>query len=155
MSTYIKQFIESLNLEDKSSDTIKSYKSDLEIFNAWLSSSTGDSAPGTGHQLSPTDITYPDIKAYRDYMVKTKKYKPASVNRKLATISKFCKWCVTQKILNVNPADQIKGVSKTQLSPKSLTINELRKFLRTVYKYGNKRDIAIAELLINTGILRF
>lgn len=145
MDNYITNFLESLKLEDKSIHTIRNYKNDLKLFIAWLNRSTDTI-------LQPSDITFPDIKKYRDYLTKTKKQKPNSVNRKLASISKFCKWCVKQKLLSTNPTEQVKGLRKPNLSPKSLDNSKLHKFLRMVYKFNNKRDIAICELLANTGI---
>lgn len=151
MDNYINQFLESLKLEDKSIHTIRNYKNDLKLFIAWLSRSTS-SMRNTQSIIQPSDITFPDIKAYRNYLVKKLKQKPNSINRKLASISKFCKWCVKQKFLATNPAEQVKGLRKPNLSPKSLDNSKLHKFLRMVYKFNNKRDIAICELLTNTGI---
>jgi site-specific recombinase XerD len=141
---YINDFITKLSTEDKSPDTIKSYRYDLQIFEAWLQH--------RGDILTPNTINFKTILIYRDHLVKKLKSKPATVNRKLVTISKFCKWAVSQGHLQADPSTEVKSVRKTQLSPKSLVEKDLRAFLNVVYGSKNTRDIAIAELLANTGI---
>jgi site-specific recombinase XerD len=141
---YISQFIDKLSQEDKSQYTLKSYRYDLQIFEAWLQR--------RAQILTPESISFDTIREYRSYLIKKLKSKPATVNRKLVTISKFCKWAVSQGHLQADPSTEVKSVRKTQLSPKSLVEKDLRAFLSVVYGSKNTRDIAIAELLANTGI---
>ena len=51
-----------------------------------------------------------------------------------------------------DPTDEIKGVSQVKAAPKALNRLELRRLLREVHKAGDKRDIALVEVLANTGL---
>lgn len=142
---FIDGFLKALELENKSVYTVESYKYDLNIFELWLKTEKR-------RQLHPNNLTCKTILDYRNHMVNDERSKPNTVNRKLATLSRFSKWCLQEKYIKSDPTINIKGARKSALSPKSLIETDLNKFLNSVNGFGSKRDIAIAILLVNTGL---
>lgn len=143
---YLEQFEETLKANGKSPYTIKSYLSDLRMFEQWLNGTYGE------EQLTPSSITKLDVAQYKSYMLNTLQRKPAGINRALSSISAFCDWLKSQGLLNENPVDEIPQAKQIKTPPKSLTELELNRLMRTVYKEGNKRDIAIFELMVGAGL---
>ena len=55
-------------------------------------------------------------------------------------------------LIPTNPIENIKGVSRESIGPKSLERREQLALIRAVQKTGKKRDLAIINLLLHTGI---
>jgi len=93
------------------------------------------------------------VQEYKNYLYKVKRNKPVSVNRKLSALEKFCEFLVSTGHLKDNPAAKVKKIKVQKIAQfMSLTNSDLYKFKRMVYLDGNKRNIAIFELMINTGL---
>jgi site-specific recombinase XerD len=146
MSGRFEAFSQALVAEGKSDLTVKHYLSDLRQFASWFEGSTG----GT---FAPVALTGLDMVSYRSYLMTIKNYQPATINRNLASLSKFCRWARGQGLIEENPVAEVKGVKETQpTAPKALARREWLRFLRTVHSGHNKRDIALVELMGNTGL---
>ena len=82
---YIKHFIKYIKQEQLSSQTIKSYKSDINQFANWLH-----------NHLSSTQtkglITKSNIKKYLKYLQKTKDLKQTTIERKAKVLDRFLTW---------------------------------------------------------------
>ena len=79
--------------------------------------------------------------------------KPATINRRLAALARYCRFAKAQCLISEDPARDVQGVRQQKAArPKALDGIELRRLLREVHKSGNKRDIAILEMLANTGL---
>lgn len=143
---YIEQFGESLKSDSKSPYTVKFYLSDLKQFEQWLKGTYGED------ELNPSSITKLDIAQYKSYMLNTLQRKPAGINRTLSSISAFCAWLKSQGLMNENPVSEIPQAKQVKSPPKSLPNLDYNKLMRTVYKEGNKRDIAILELMVGAGL---
>jgi len=129
----------------KSPHTIKNYISDLMQFQKWFEESTGE-------QFSPGKITEIDVRSYRSYLINIRQLKPSSIKRKLEAIRKFLDWTVKQDIISKNPAKEVEAPASVTLPPRSLSEKDFFRLRRSFYKGGNERDIAIFEVLANTGI---
>jgi integrase/recombinase XerC len=79
----------------------------------------------------------------------TRKYKPATVNRKLTSISAFCEWARGAELVSANPTDGISQIDEIRSAPKWLDENDPYAFLRAVQEKGKTRDIT---LMLNTGL---
>lgn len=136
---------ETLLKKDKSPYTVMNYLSDLEQFKRWF-------VEATGEEFSPEKVTEVDVKEYRSYLMSVRKLKPASIKRKLESIRKYLDWAMQCEIIAKNPAKEVNAPASVPLLPKSLQDRELYRLRRAFYKSGNKRDIAIYEVLANTGL---
>jgi site-specific recombinase XerD len=70
--------------EDLSPVTVRGYLSDLEMFMAWLKQSRGA-------KLRLNQITTIDLINYRQHLIAVKGLRPATVNRRLEALRRFCK----------------------------------------------------------------
>jgi site-specific recombinase XerD len=143
--TLFKAFAQALEREGKSPLTIRSYRSDLAHFVAWFAHTNGE-------PFAPGGITLLDVRGYKSYLMTIAQFKPATVNRRLAALARFCGWARGQGLLAGDPTAEVKGVRRALVAPKALHAVELRRLLREVHKGGEKRDVAIVEVLANTGI---
>jgi site-specific recombinase XerD len=142
---FLDRFGDHLVATGKSSHTVKAYTRDVRLFSEWF-----DQTNGKG--LTPSGITPIDVREYRSYLLTVKNYKPATVNRKLSSISAFCKWARGVGLISANPADEISQVDEVRPAPKWLDKNEQYALLRAVQEKGRKRDIALITLMLNTGL---
>ena len=129
----------------KSPHTIKAYGRDLRLFGEWF-------AQTNGRTLSPESITPIDVRQYRAYLLTVKNHKPATVNRKLASLSAFCEWAREAELIPANPTQGISLVEEVRPAPKWLDKKQQYALLRAVQEKGKKRDIALITLMINTGL---
>lgn len=146
MSTQpLARFGQYLRASDKSEHTIEAYLRDLRLFSEWFQNSNGD-------EMTPEAITPIDVREYKGYLLQVKASKPATVNRKLASISALCDWARKEGLIEANPAQGISIVQEVELAPKWLTKKEQYALLRAVQKEGNPRDQALIMLLLHTGL---
>lgn len=129
----------------KSPHTIEAYTRDVRLFGQWFR--TTNAKP-----LTPEGITPIDVRQYRSYLLTVKNYKPATVNRKLASLSAFCEWARGAGLIPANPAQGISLVEQVRPAPKWLDKNEQYALLRAVQERGRKRDVALVTLMLNTGL---
>jgi len=136
-------FAEALHTRDRSAATVKHYLSDLRQFVAWFEARTGEPFTLEG-------ITEYDVRDWRDYLAAA--MKPASVNRKLAALSALYRWAGETGQREGDPTRYVNGVAQQPTAPKALADQELTRILRKAHQGGNKRDIALLELLAATGL---
>ena len=129
----------------KNSHTIEAYTRDVCPFSQWFLTTNGK-------PLSPERITPIDIRDYRTYLLAVESYKPATVNRKLASLSAFCDWAREAELIPANPTEGISQVEGVTPAPKWLDKNEQNALLRAVQEKGRRRDIAVIALMLDTGL---
>ena len=146
MTDFLSDFAESLKAEDKAENTIKSYIRDLKHFARWFSQTNGE-------ELSPEAITPIDVRDYKRYLMTVAKAKPATVNRRLAALRRLCRWAKAERLIEEDPSEGIRGVERERrLAPQSLDRKEVHALVRAVQRYGNRRDVAIIQVLRHTGL---
>ncbi|MHB1356269.1 MAG: tyrosine-type recombinase/integrase [Anaerolineae bacterium] len=138
-------FAQALEREGRRPLTVASYLSDLKGFAIWFTQTNGEA-------FAPQGITALDVRSFKSYLITVAGFKPATVNRRLASLSRYCGWARAQGLLPANPTDEVKGVRQVKPAPKALGTVELRRLLREVHKRAIPRDIALVELLANTGL---
>lgn len=131
--------------EGRSHHTIIAYLRDLALFDRWFTVSNGKS-------LTPEIITPIDVRQYRSYLLTVQKRKPATVNRRLASLSAFCTWARNTGRIAANPAEGIAPVNEIRPAPKWLEKNQQYALLRAVQEKGRTRDIALVTLMLHTGL---
>lgn len=142
MTHLIKEFIESLNLEGKSSHTIRAYRIDLKdlFLNLKVRGIAG--------------ITPSEIRSYFRNLQDMGKA-ASSINRKIASTKSFFSFLLNNKYLKENPMIHIKSIKlQKNRAPGYLTVNEMDRLLdqpRLDRKHG-LRDITIIMLIYNTGV---
>lgn len=145
MTGYLTHFTETLRAEGRSENTIGSYLSDLKHFAEWFAQSNGE-------VFKPEAIAPIDVGQYKSYLQTVKGFKPSTVNRRLVAIKRLCRWARTQGLIEENPAAEIGGVPRQRTPPKALTRREAARLVRMAQRHGNRRDVAILQLLRHTGI---
>jgi integrase/recombinase XerD len=141
---WIDDFRRALELDDKSNNTKDSYCSDIQEFLKWFVDTYLKEFDG--------QILEQDAREFKSYLLNIRKLKPASINRKLGALRSF-----NSHLISIGTGRDI-SISSSAIPDSSdrdiqaMEKNELNRFRRAVYAADNKRDIAIVEVLNNTGI---
>ena len=132
---------------DAASDTLKTYRRQLQQFLHWCDSK----------QINPVDVTKDDIKRYRHWMIKTKKYKSATISLKLSVVRRFYQAAVEKGLLGINPAAGVKPPREKRDPAEKITYlesAEVTQLLHTIPEDGTikcARDRAILAIMALEG----
>src|SRR5947209_17106564 len=137
--------------EDLSAVTIRNYLSDLRHFAAWCESTWKRGQEGE-RPFTPSAVTTPTITDYRAYLQHTLRLKPASVNRSLISLKRYCSWATDTGQLKRNPAKVVKLVEQEAPPPRHLSDQEEQALVAAVTETGSPRDRTIIILMLHTGL---
>ncbi|MGI9951386.1 tyrosine-type recombinase/integrase [Moorellaceae bacterium AZ2] len=137
-------FVTALRSEGSADHTILNYASDLEDFSSWYLGTTGE-------ELKPELVTSLDLAEYRQYLMRVREFKPATINRKMAAIRKWLDVARRQGLIDRVP-EFPKGVARQKLAPRALERKEQNALIRAVERSGNARDEAIVKVLLFCGL---
>jgi len=140
LKNLLPRFIQHLKDEGRSPSTILAYRADLEQLLGFLQDK---------NKVAPDVVTQADIETFRDTLL-TQKYTPKSVSRKLNAVKTFFRWLIAEKLLALNPAENVAHPRITPAMPKFLSPLEYRA-LRDVVR-DDLRIAAIVELILQTGL---
>ena len=166
-SQLVTKFFHSLEYEKNFSEhTLKSYRSDLKHFIAFLcqpqATDSDNEGPGgnSAGQADPVRITRAlkavDVMTLRRYLAQLRDndYSRATIARKLATLRSFYKYLVRTGELTDSPVRLIRTPKQERRLPKFLDPDEVERLLEA--PKGNDlltlRDRAILETLYSTGM---
>src|SRR5882757_8946574 len=93
---WTEEFRRALAREDLALTTVRAYHGDLEAFFHWYGP----------HRVEA--LTSVDLITYRQYLTEERSLKPASVNRKLEALRRFCRWAHQHGKLRSNVAAEVK-----------------------------------------------
>lgn len=142
----LKRFAKFLEESERSPLTITNYQSDLAGFARWFKETNGDA-------LHPKKVTSTDLREYKQYLIVQKELKPSSVNRKLAALKSFLNWAAGTGLMKNGRIPRMpRGLREERRGPRWLNKREQSRLLRSVERLGPSRDIAIINLLLNTGL---
>jgi len=131
--------------------TVRNYRSDLRQFAAWCEETWGE-----GHDalvsFTPTQMTTPLLTRYRAYLQHTRHLRPATVNRALVSIKRYCAWALAAGLLPRNPAAVVKLVGREAPAPRQLSDTEEEALIAAVTAGGSLRDQTIITLMLHTGL---
>jgi len=136
-------FIDHLWLEDGlSKNTLASYRTDLTQFSAWL----------TTQKVGLLTANQADIQQY--LAVKFPNSKPRSIGRLIASIRRFYRYCLREKLIDIDPTLQIESPKLPRSLPKSMNEQEVEDLLSApdVNEPMGLRDKAMLELLYASGL---
>lgn len=131
-------------LNELNRGTARAYREDLLDFSRWFAETNGES-------LEPHLVTSIDLKEYQSHMILNRGLKPATVNRRMAAIRAWMRWCQEQGLIENLPRWP-KRAAQVQHAPKALSKREQERFLRAVEKEGNRRDVALIGLMLFAGL---
>jgi site-specific recombinase XerD len=131
---------------NKKENTIKTYTNNVNKFLNWINEKYGESIPSA--------ITSLDLREYQSYLLNVKKYSAAGILQRMNSIVSYCNYLYSENHLCVDVTKDFKfiNVQSFRSAPEIICTNEMNKYRREVHKAAKKRDIAIIELLLNTGI---
>src|SRR3954447_9556352 len=141
----IERFTDELRRQEKSPNTIQSYRYDLVLFARWLEATNGE--PFAAAAITPTDL-----REYRAFLLNEERRSPATINRRLASLRTFFQWARAEGLCKEIPTDAVKGIQSSPRAPKSLPKKDVDRLIREVEQSGNKRDLAVLQVLRHTGI---
>jgi site-specific recombinase XerD len=95
--TLLEAFADFLNFDvsagDAAYDTLNTYRRQVQQFVNWCDR----------NNLHPAAASKEDIKHYRHWMVKTKRFKPATIALKLSVVRRFYQAAVERGLISLNP----------------------------------------------------
>jgi site-specific recombinase XerD len=148
--TWLEQFKKSLVKQDLATSTVNGYLYDLSLFKTWIEDFYQQEIP-------LIQVSTNDIRAYREYLVKIKRHKVASVNRRIQSIKRFYNWVAkTEKTMKEQPARDVRFMRRGKRSqPTILTKKEVHDLLRVSGQSPQglaKRNYALVQLLLQSGL---
>ena len=141
---WVAAFLKSLIREDIAPVTVRGYRSDLGRFAVWYD----------GHPLEK--LTASDLAHFRQHLSRERFMKPASVNRKLEALRRFCRWAHSSGKLRTDVSAGLKLARPSRgMRPKGLLANEVQALLRAAGQSRRAlagRNYAIVQLLLQAGL---
>jgi site-specific recombinase XerD len=127
--------------------TVVNYLADMRGVARWCVES--------GQGCSLLNLTTDDVRAYCQHLRVGRGLSPATVNRHLQAIRKFCDFARQANLMENNPAADVRPIQAPLTSRRALNADEIARLLEAV-QAGRpslvKRDYAIIQLLLQTGI---
>ena len=141
----ITDFVTELGRQEVAEKTIRAYHADLAHVARWFEGATGE--PFRAAAVTPTDV-----RDYKAHLVAVERRQPATVNRRLAALRRFCLWAKAAGRCSDVVTDGVKGVASAPRSPKSLEKRDVDRLVRMAERSGKKRDLALLQTLRHTGL---
>ena len=127
--------------------TVVNYLADMRGVARWCVES--------GQGCSLLNLTTNDVRAYCQHLRVARGLSPATVNRHLQAIRKFCDFARQANLMESNPAADVRPIQAPPTLRRALNTDEIALLLEAV-QAGRpslvKRDYAIIQLLLQTGI---
>jgi integrase/recombinase XerD len=138
-ASLIEPFCDWLKQQQKTENTVKTYKGILQTFSKWAATKN----------LLMEKLTKEDVKAYlREVELQGKS--AATIGKTLAALSVFVRFMGRPDLVEDIPSPAASAFMDT--APDGLKREEREQLLQAVKQEGNFRDIAIVYVLLHTGI---
>lgn len=130
-------------LEDKSDETVGTYRRSLNAFEKWF--------------VQETNVRFleDDIRAYKRYLMEERELSEVSVSTYLTAVRRFCQYLTDVGLLTKNPAKGVKGNRRPESHSRSvLTESDIEKLEEMVGDATqiDKRDRALISLMLYAGL---
>ncbi len=143
---------------DRSDNTISGYCDDLADFGRWFEAANAE-------PLIPANITPSDVRAYKQHLL-GRKLKPATINRRLASLSAYARWAIETRQIETDPTAKIQLVEQVKAGPKWLDRKQRFALQRVIEQQlqladtqpacrrslWRARDALLMTVLLNTGL---
>jgi len=142
MNHYINAFIESINIDNMSENTIMAYQKDIEQLFSELQNKTIEKV------VKEDIINY--INTLQQYS-----YKETTIARKISSIKQFFNFLYSEDYIKTNPAINVEFSYKKIEIPKFIDIELMNKIFTFLYQEESYKAIRLAtivEMLYSTGI---
>jgi len=141
---------------ERSGKTIAVYVADMRDFASWFSKTNGA-------WPVPKSLTPADVREYRGYLQTVKRFKVASINRKLASLAAYTKWCRDTGQTEYSATNGVRRVKSQPLAPRALSKTAQYALIRAAQKNEQTaktepakiqtiRDRVILILMLHTGL---
>jgi site-specific recombinase XerD len=108
------------------------------------------------HGLDPFEVRRPHIELYLPWMQEIRRYRPATVSRRLSILSGFYRTCVIDGLLEHSPAEHVR---RPQVPPESPTLGlnhlQFEALLAAARDSTNVNDFALVAMLGLLGLRIF
>ncbi|HEM6966112.1 TPA: tyrosine-type recombinase/integrase [Legionella pneumophila] len=145
----LSSFKEMLEKQDLSESSITSYLQGINVFTTWA-------LDFYQQEVSLLEITSNDLRAYREYVSKILRRKPATINHHIQVLKRFYAWASQIRLMPDNPASALHFVKRaTTTKPNALNKDEIHALLRAagLSTHGLAvRNYAIVQLLLQSGL---
>lgn len=146
------RFKKKLIQQELSRISIQGYIYDIGHFSNWLKEIYNSKK----RKVDIKKIAAADIKAYRQELVKIKRQKASSVNRRIQSLKRFFAWAKQSKLIHINPAQEIRFVRRMPpTKPMALNKSEVHALLRVAGQSPHglaKRNYALLQLMLQAGL---
>ena len=138
-----------LEQQDLSDSSITSYLQGIKVFTSWA-------LDFYQQEISLLEITSNDLRAYREFISKIQRRKPATINHHIQVLKRFYSWASQTNLIHNNPAAALHFVKRTTITkPSALNKDEVHALLRAagLSVHGLAiRNYAIVQLLLQSGL---
>jgi site-specific recombinase XerD len=146
---WLADFVGRLRREDLAPATVRGYRYDLQQFLRWFGQAKGSAA--RFEKLSILDLIN-----YRQHLVNVEALQPATINRRLKALRRFCRWTQQNRLLKSNVALELKLVRTARSTrPMGLIEPEVHNLLRLAGESGHglaTRNYALVQLMVQAGL---
>lgn len=162
---YLNSFLDySITILNKSPNSVKEYNYDLTNFFRFIMIHFNMTNEEDQEKIDITKFTKDDLRkieledihAYISHLAIDNRAKATTRARKISTLRIFFKYItVKEKILDVNPAQNLETPKLEKRMPKYLSLEQSQKLLKVADNTDNrnyKRDFAITTLFLNCGM---
>lgn len=135
----ISQFIKTKKLKGLSAKSLYYYESNLERVAKWATKSF-------------IEMNSDDLKEYLKFFKELNNSSNVTINNIRRVLSSFWNWLELEEKIIINPMKSIPAIKTPKYVRKAFTDEEVEKLRTYLYKEDNKRNIAIFELLLSSGL---
>jgi integrase/recombinase XerC len=142
----VEAFTRWLAAAERSPLTVRSYLADLRGFAQWFEQVNGQA-------LAPSLVTPTDLREFKRHLVEERQLQPATVNRRLAALKAYLRWADEAELEPASPPSKVpRSIPEQRPGPRWLDRLERNALLRAVERGGKVRDLALVQVLLNTGL---
>jgi site-specific recombinase XerD len=144
----VAQYLDHLTTQGRSPATVRAVRADLRQFASWWET--------TQHQPWMVELTSDrDLRRWQRHRQIEDGVAPATINRALSTLRRFCTWAVEHGHMADNPTAGLHDVATEPVGPQALpaiAVDALLRAARQQDEPRRSRDEALLALLIYTGV---
>lgn len=143
---FIDEWLQYLDEQSRSANTIAGYRRGLEHFQRWYMQTYGDA------EFNPAGVLPKDFKDWISFQNSVERTKPATTNLRVAAVRQFFTWLHETGQISRNPAANAKFLDLDNSDFKGLDEQAYKRFMRAVYEEEDPRNIAIIEAMVGAGL---